>query len=303
MPKISIIIPVYNSETTLHQCVDSILYQDYKDFEVLLIDDGSKDKSPAICDEYTEKDNRVKVFHKQNGGVSSARNLGLDYAKGDWITFVDSDDHVESNYLVDLTSIQSDLVIVGVHTFREALAREYYIYKYYISQSFEGKDLSLFLKKHISSLILRVPWAKFYKKKIIGSFRFHEDMKIAEDSCFVMDCLCNVSSIITLNTGTYYFRLSPSPARIKYTVSVDYAVKSLGYLYDSYSVLDYKFNIGHSAFLSFIGYFKRISQDDWRKEKKKWFCDKEIKRLYKYVWPDLTKKQKLYLIGSFVLRK
>ena len=166
MPKISIIIPVYNSETTLHQCVDSILYQDYKDFEVLLIDDGSKDKSPAICDEYTEKDNRVKVFHKQNGGVSSARNLGLDYAKGDWITFVDSDDHVESNYLVDLTSIQSDLVIVGVHTFREALAREYYIYKYYISQSFEGKDLSLFLKKHISSLILRVPWAKFYKKKI-----------------------------------------------------------------------------------------------------------------------------------------
>ena len=88
---VSIIVPVYNTEKFLHRCIDSILAQTYTDFELLLIDDGSKDSSGAICDEYAVKDARVRVFHKENGGVSSARNLGLDNAKGEWITFVDSD--------------------------------------------------------------------------------------------------------------------------------------------------------------------------------------------------------------------
>ena len=88
-PKISIIVPVYNVELFLPRCIDSILNQSFADFELLLIDDGSKDKSGAICDEYAEKDKRIKVFHKVNGGVSSARNLGLEKSKGEYITFVD----------------------------------------------------------------------------------------------------------------------------------------------------------------------------------------------------------------------
>lgn len=98
-PKISIIVPVYNAESTLHKCVDSILNQSYKDWELLLIDDGSTDASATICDEYAQLDNRIKVFRKQNGGVSSARNIGLDNAKGEWITFVDSDDYAYENWL------------------------------------------------------------------------------------------------------------------------------------------------------------------------------------------------------------
>ena len=86
IPKISVIIPVYNAEKTLHRCIDSILAQTFSDFEVLLIDDGSKDKSGEICDEYARKDSRIKVCHKENGGVSSARNMGLDNAKGEWIS-------------------------------------------------------------------------------------------------------------------------------------------------------------------------------------------------------------------------
>ena len=93
-PKISVIVPVYNVEKYLRRCIDSILSQTFSDFELLLIDDGSKDKSGEICDEYAAKDARVRVFHKENGGVSSARNLGLDNAKGDWITFSDSDDEL-----------------------------------------------------------------------------------------------------------------------------------------------------------------------------------------------------------------
>ena len=100
-PKISVIVPVYNTEKYLHHCIDSILSQTFTDFELLLIDDGSKDSSGAICDEYAAKDNRVRVFHKENGGVSSARNLGLDNATGEWIAFVDADDYLAPSYLYD----------------------------------------------------------------------------------------------------------------------------------------------------------------------------------------------------------
>lgn len=101
IPLISVIIPVYNNENCLHRCVDSILIQTYTDFELLLINDGSKDSSGSICDEYSVIDKRVHVFHKENGGASSARNIGLENAKGEWITFCDSDDFVDSDWLMN----------------------------------------------------------------------------------------------------------------------------------------------------------------------------------------------------------
>ena len=97
-PKISVIVPVYNVEKYLRRCVDSILTQTFTDFEVLLIDDGSTDGSGKICDEYAKKDKRVRVFHKENGGVSSARNLGLDNVRGRYVTFVDADDKISPDY-------------------------------------------------------------------------------------------------------------------------------------------------------------------------------------------------------------
>lgn len=99
MPKISIIVPVYNVEKYLRKCIDSILNQTFKDFELILIDDGSTDESGKICDEYNLKDNRIKVIHKENGGLSSARNAGLDIAQGEYIGFVDSDDWIESDQI------------------------------------------------------------------------------------------------------------------------------------------------------------------------------------------------------------
>ena len=110
-PIISIIIPVYNAEKTLNRCVDSVLNQTFHDWELLLIDDGSKDRSMYLCDEYALKDKRIKVFHKKNGGVSSARNMGLDYARGEWITFVDSDDYICENIFDLVSSHNEDLLI------------------------------------------------------------------------------------------------------------------------------------------------------------------------------------------------
>lgn len=113
---LSIIIPVYNTEAYLPACLDSILSQDFTDFEVLLVDDGSRDGSGAICDAYAAKDRRVRVFHKENGGVSSARNLALAQARGAWVCFVDSDDQLTPGglqALADGVSDQVDLVIAG----------------------------------------------------------------------------------------------------------------------------------------------------------------------------------------------
>lgn len=96
---ISIIVPAYNCESTLTRCVESVLSQQFKDFELLLVDDGSTDCTPALCDAYAAEDGRVRAFHKPNGGVSSARNMGLDNAVGEWITFVDSDDELMADAL------------------------------------------------------------------------------------------------------------------------------------------------------------------------------------------------------------
>ncbi len=99
MPVISVIVPVYRAEKCLSQCVDSILAQTFQDFEILLIDDGSPDQSGALCDEYAAHDSRIRVFHKENGGVSSARNLGMAQAVGTYIAFADSDDWMEPEEL------------------------------------------------------------------------------------------------------------------------------------------------------------------------------------------------------------
>ena len=111
---VSCIIPVYNTEKYLPRCIESVLAQTFVDWEMLLIDDGSTDASGSICDEYAAKDERIRGFHKENGGISSARNVGLNYAQGEWIFFVDSDDSLPKTSLESLLSRSSDAnIIVG----------------------------------------------------------------------------------------------------------------------------------------------------------------------------------------------
>ena len=117
IPKISIIVPVYNSETTIERCIVSLISQTYTNIEIILINDGSKDKSGQICDSYSNKDNRIKVYHKTNEGVSIARNLGIKEATGEYVLFVDSDDYLSLNACESLIYKQglsaSDCVIFG----------------------------------------------------------------------------------------------------------------------------------------------------------------------------------------------
>ena len=120
---ISVVVPVYKVEKYLDKCVQSILAQTYKDFELILVDDGSPDDCPRLCNEYAEKDNRVRVIHKKNGGLSDARNAGVSVAKGEYITFIDSDDYIAIDYLSTLLSLKdkysSDISVVGMCLFKE----------------------------------------------------------------------------------------------------------------------------------------------------------------------------------------
>ncbi len=296
LPAISVIVPVYNSERVLRECVDSILSQNFKDFELLLIDDGSKDTSPQICDEYAKRDSRIKVYHKTNGGVSSARNLGLDYAQGQWIAFIDSDDYITSNYFVNVLNQDEDLLVCSYSKFNEFGVVDK------IEVILEPVFLD-FINYNLVDSLLRCPWAKFYKKELIDNLRFLPDMKIGEDAYFVFKYLSKCKSYSVLRGGEYMVRLAEEPDEVKYAISVDYAVNSLNHLKKAYDGLVQVHGINKSYFLSYIGYFKRISKADWQNDKNKWYANKDVKALYGYVWPALSFSQKLRLTAARILRK
>lgn len=132
MPRLSIVVPVYKVEQYIHKCVNSILNQTFKDFELILVDDGSPDNCGKICDEYASKDNRVKVIHQENGGVSKARNMGLDAANGDYISFIDPDDWIDKNMYVDTLTFMADndLDIVCFDVEEVRISKSFVRYKY-----------------------------------------------------------------------------------------------------------------------------------------------------------------------------
>lgn len=202
-PKISVIIPVYNAEPYLGRCLDSLRTQTFADFELLLIDDGSRDRSGAMCDEYAGRDPRIRVFHQPNGGVSSARNVGLDHARGEWITFVDADDYVREHYLEHLlshTGARIDLVISYAEVFGNGCSEK----ERYPSRRIEMPNLEvLFVENdmhwHTS------PWSKLYRRQVIEQqrLRFCEGMHIGEDGLFLYTFML-ASRVVFLSSDTDY---------------------------------------------------------------------------------------------------
>ena len=204
MLRFSIIVPVYNIEKYLPSCIDSVLSQSFYDYELILIDDGSTDNSGFICDKYAEKDNRIKVIHKENGGVSSARNLGLDNAKGEWITFVDSDDWIGKNYFQILENdINEEIDWVLIN-----LIKSYDKHQTLITKFINNKLIkSDFLEFHSIYPDYFGPTAKFYKNSFIKNIiSFDKNLSYGEDTLFNLDYLSNCNQIITLERANYFYR-------------------------------------------------------------------------------------------------
>lgn len=226
VPLVSIIVPVYNAEKYLNRCIDSILSQTMTDFELLLIDDGSKDNSGRICDEYAIKDARVRVFHKPNGGVSSARNLGLDNAKGKWITFVDADDRCSCNYLEHLLSkVDDDTdLIISYAVICDSTGEKAEVYPEYRvnATNFERLFVDSDMHWHTS------PWAKLYRASIIyeNSLRFNEMMHIGEDADFLFSFMLITDKIYVSSDTDYYYTCDVSGSLTKRINTIDSEIAS-----------------------------------------------------------------------------
>ena len=211
MPNISVIVPVYKVEPYIRKCVDSILQQSFQDFDLVLVDDGSPDTCPQICDDYAAQDDRIVVIHKQNGGLSDARNAGIDWAMthsdSEWLAFVDSDDYLHPDYLLTLYEVAqregADLVIcdfIRVNDQEEVIEEEHSFF-----------DLVTEDKKKLFALLntgwrIDMAWNKLYAKDILNNLRFVLG-KIHEDEFALHHVLWNCQKCAIINCGLYYYRI------------------------------------------------------------------------------------------------
>lgn len=215
MPKISIIIPIYNAEKYLDECLSSVLQQTYKDFEVIMVDDGSKDGSASICQAFAMSDPRFVYIHKENGGVSSARNKGLDVARGEFISFVDSDDWISENYVETFLryGTEADITFFGLTAIKvDGSIREACPKDFKCSTRKEAERMMHELRAGGLGNIFGWTCNKFFRSSIIASkeIRFDEQITFFEDELFTFDFCKHINSLHVVNKQLYFYRMLPT---------------------------------------------------------------------------------------------
>ena len=232
-PLVSIIVPVYKVESYIGVCIKSIQAQTCTDWELILVDDGSPDSSGQICDDYAAKDSRIVVVHRPNGGVSAARNDALKIAKGKYLSFVDSDDHVLPTYLSDMLEHEADVVVTGyINRYEPPIKEEFRrpidgdrIY------SEENRNLICGLADVEMDYRWLGPAAKLYLRTIISKHKilFDESLSYGEDHLFNMDFGRHVRSIAFLNRYNYVYMHREAPSltnrRVQSKLMLDYIIK------------------------------------------------------------------------------
>lgn len=243
-PLISIIVPVYNTEKYLPKCIESILSQTYTNYELILVDDGSSDRCPGICDEYADKDTRIKVIHKENGSVSSARNSGLSIAKGMFVMFMDSDDYYAQDHalqkLVQQQSEQDADLVCFSYSKEDANGHfsEVKINKgYYEDSSFESAMLLAFpglnctpnKTEYLTVSVVN----KVYKRKIINDnqLTFDETLRKAEDLIFNFSYLMVCKNIVNIDECLYVYRYTPGSIMRTYNAPREIGVERSVYIF------------------------------------------------------------------------
>lgn len=224
---ISIIVPIYKVENFINKCVDSIISQTYRDLEIILVDDGSPDKCPAICDEYANADKRVKVIHKQNGGLIAARKSGLDVATGEYVCFVDGDDWIEPDMYEHIANeIQknhSDCVITQFYYSYEDREEKsnYKLYKPLYNREELEKEVfptMLFDGRFYRFGIYPCCWTKVFKRELIEKHIYDVDdrIRMGEDIAFTYPCLMECQSVSFIDLPLYHYRQNPDSMTASY---------------------------------------------------------------------------------------
>lgn len=251
-PKISVIVPIYNVENYLPNLIDSILKQTFSDFELLLIDDGSSDNSGKICYEYAKKDNRIKFFQKENKGVSSARNLGLKHAIGDWIYFSDADDELYINCLEILNNLicsHIDFIIAGYEKY-DSEGNNIYKFNNIRNQILSSKDAISLMFKPVDYTYHGYLWSKLFNRNIIenNNLKFNEEIYFNEDRLFIIQYLCCVSNFVNYTTKPiykYYIRENSAMSSLEKTFNVKFItdVKAFSLMLNELNAKNDKYNV------------------------------------------------------------
>lgn len=212
-PKVSIIIPIYNAQMHLKRCIDSVLKQDFEDFELLLMDDGSKDSSPEICDEYKKKDGRVIVVHKDNSGVSDTRNMAISLARGEYLQFLDSDDWITpdaTGLLVRMAEEhQCEMVIADFYrVIGERLSAKGRIRE---DGVLSREEFAMEMMENPADFYYGVLWNKIYRRDIIEKYQLSMNIDISwcEDFIFNMEYIRHVKQVYALHVPMYYYVKTP----------------------------------------------------------------------------------------------
>lgn len=229
--KISVIIPIYNVEQYLYQCLDSVINQTYRNLEILLIDDGSPDQCGAICDEYAKRDSRIKVTHKQNAGLSAAWNDGIAKATGDWIAFVDSDDWIDDDYFESIIKEnhgrEADLIQTSGY-YHEENNQQYVWYSFlnpFVFNNGTGREFmivhSLFRPKdHKTKATVSNVWGKLYKRSFLqeNGFQFDEKIRagLINDVIFNVEVYMRASIVVGISYYGYHYRVSAGSGTFKF---------------------------------------------------------------------------------------
>lgn len=206
-PIISVIVPVYNVESYLPRCIESILNQSFTNFELILVDDGSPDNCPMICDDYAKKDTRVTVIHQVNAGISAARNAGLEIASGEWIAFLDSDDWIHKDYLKILLSgvlKDTDIVICDCVMAYDNIESTDYNDVYFYDASLEEINNKQIVRTRV--------WGRLYRKNIMSKLRFISGTEPAEDACFNELLYFDTMQLRITDAKLYYYYMRPDSA-------------------------------------------------------------------------------------------
>lgn len=249
-PIVSVIVPVYNAEKHLYRCIDCILVQSFTDFELLLINDGSKDNSDKICDGYAVNDSRVRVFHKENGGASAARNYGLDKAVGKYICFIDADDWVDKDYIESLLPAEDEDMVVC--SFMYDTKDVFHLSDIARDKQNIGKDLHIL----IDHMAICAPWCKIMRRDIIeqNNIRFDVNVSAGEDMLFVCDYFsAGLDKIRTISQPLYHYYVADSGSlshRIVDFATTEYILDCIKERVDKLSkVYDWDSNDGYKRHL------------------------------------------------------
>lgn len=303
MDLISVIVPVYQVENYLNQCIESIIEQTYTNLEIILIDDGSKDNCPQICDDWSIKDKRIKVIHKKNGGLSDARNVGLDIAKGKYIAFIDSDDWVDSRYIEllynSLIKSEADISACSIQKVYDADSVDPYNL---------NPKLQLVTPKEAIKDILHdrrfktVAWNKLYSKEILSGERFIVG-RIHEDEFFSYKVFDKAQKLVFVDASLYKYRqrsgsIMSSPS-LKHLDLLDAYLNRIKFLENNYTDLASKDKLNFC--IACINFYKDFLKSDSDFKKIALNRIKNYRRKVKFNIKEfnvLSWKEKIYVIFS-----